>query len=129
MKIKKYSKDSIDEGCQISLHNCLYVRNWSFERWLSYPDSYKVKVIYILYDGEKPIGNCIVLDNSWDVNIGIFIKDDYRSKGFGKKLFRFVVKDNKQMNIRYSRGIRGSETFFKKSKEGFDNVTDLYNSF
>jgi len=122
MKIKKYSNHKIDEGRKICKKHRLYVPAWSFSLWLSeYYEEY-LKAIYIIFDGEKPIGSCLLLNSIFDVNIGIFIKPKYRNRGFGKRLIRFVARNNKSQKLQYDIGIKGSSEFFMKAKENIDNL-------
>lgn len=124
MKIKKYSNEKLNEAKKIIHKNYLYVPTWSFSTWLK-ENFYEVKSIYILYENEKPIGSCLVLNNFFDVNVGIFIKPNYRKKGYGKRLLRFVIRNNKNFYFRYSSGIKGSLTFFEKAKKNLDNIKNL----
>lgn len=122
MKIKKYSNDKISEGRKICNKHCLYVPTWSFSLWLGeYYEEY-LKSIYIIFDGEKPIGSCLVLNSTYDVNIGVFIKPQYRNRGFGKKLIRFVARNNKSQKLQYDMGMMGSLEFFEKAKQNIDNL-------
>jgi GNAT superfamily N-acetyltransferase len=124
VKIKKYSNEKLNEAKKIIHKNYLYVPTWSFSTWLK-ENFYEVKSIYILYENEKPIGSCLVLNNFFDVNVGIFIKPNYRKKGYGKRLLRFVIRNNKNFYFRYSSGIKGSLTFFEKAKKNLDNIKNL----
>lgn len=122
MKIKKYSNDKIDEGRKICNKNHLYVPTWSFSLWLSDYYSYNLNAIYIIFSEEKAIGSCLVLNDDYDVNVGIFVKPKYRNRGFGKKLLRFVARNNKDRKLRYAMGMNGSLDFFNKAKQNLDNL-------
>jgi GNAT superfamily N-acetyltransferase len=126
VKIKKYSNEKLNEAKKIIYKNYLYVPTWSFTSWMK-EKFHELKSIYILFENEKPIGSCLVLNTSsyFDVNIGIFIKPNYRKKGYGKQLLRFAIRNNKNFYFRYSSGIKGSLTFFEKAKKNLDNVKNL----
>jgi GNAT superfamily N-acetyltransferase len=126
MKIKKYSNDKIDEGRKICNKNHLYVPTWSFSLWLNPRYEDFLNAIYIIFSEEKAIGSCLVLNDDYDVNVGIFIKPKYRNRGFGKKLLRFVARNNKDQQLNYDKGVRGSLEFFEKAKKNLDNLQRVY---
>lgn len=122
MNIKKFQNETLDEGRNICNKNHLYVPTWSFTLWLHKDYENDLNSIYILYDGEKPIGSCLVLNENCGVSVGVFIKPQYRNRGFGSKLLRFVTKDNKDRVLQYDMGIQGSLEFFEKVKKKVDNL-------
>ena len=123
MKIKKYSNETLKEGRKICNKNHLYVPTWSFSLWMSDYYSHNLNAIYIIFNEEKAIGYCLVLNNDdYDVNVGIFVKPKYRNRGFGKKLLRFVARNNKDRKLLYAMGMIGSLEFFDKAKENLDNL-------
>ncbi len=126
MKIKKYSNDKIGEGRQICNKHRLYVPTWSFTLWLNPRYEDFLKAIYILFDGENPIGSCLVLNDSYGVNVGVFVKPEHRNRGFGKKLIRFAARNNKDQQLNYDKGVDGSLEFFEKAKKNLDNLQRAY---
>jgi GNAT superfamily N-acetyltransferase len=127
MNIKKYRNEKISEGRKICNKHHLYVPTWSFSLWLKKDYEKNLKSIYILFnDDEKPIGSCLVLKYKYISNIGVFIKPQYRNRGFGKKLIQFVAKNNKSKNLYYDLGINGSSEFFEKVKESIDNLQKMF---
>ena len=125
MNIKKYCKDTLDEGRDICNKHTLFVPTWSFSLWLKKDYIFDLKAIYILFDKKDPIGACLVLDDEFDVNVGIFIKPKYRNRGLGKKLLRFSARNNKGYELRYAMGIIGSLSFFDKAKKNLDNLRNI----
>jgi GNAT superfamily N-acetyltransferase len=130
MKIKKYSNETLKEGRKICNKNHLYVPTWSFSLWLKKDYVFNLRAIYIIFSEEKAIGSCLVLNDDYDVNVGIFVKPKYRNRGFGKKLLRFVARNNKDRKLRYAMGMIGSLEFFDKAKENLDNLQNIdYDEF
>jgi predicted acetyltransferase len=121
IKIKKFQDSTIVEGKKICLKHHLYVPTWSFQLWLT-SDYFNIKQIFIIYNDDQPVGASIVLSDQVDVNVGFFIKVKYRCLGFGKKLIKNVIKNNKDYTLRYDYGILESRNFFKKYTKGVDNI-------
>ena len=127
IKIKKFQNLNISEGVKICLKNHLYVPTWSFQLLLTH-SFYKnqLKQIFILYKNDAPVGASIVLDNIWDVNVGFFIKPEFRRLGFGKRLMKTVVKNNKNCDLRYDYGVSDSKLFFENTTKEFDNISRVF---
>lgn len=124
IKIKKYSNENLSEGRKICLENHLYIIGWAFQTWLLQITG--IKDIFIIYKNKQPIGCSIVLLPLYaGVNFGIFIKKDFRKNGYGKKLINRTLKENKDYNLYYDYGKKGSEFFFEKTIKSFDNITRL----
>lgn len=130
IKIKKFEKsDEIETARKICFKHYLYVPGWQFQLWLSgkYPNKIKIKQIFILYKDDFPIGCSIVLDEIfWSVNVGFFIKPLFRRNGFGKKLLKHVVKNNKNYSLQYDYGMKDSSHFFEKCTKKLDNITRAF---
>lgn len=127
IKIKKFQNLNISEGVKICLKHHLYVPTWSFQLWLTSPYFKEIiKQIFILYKNNVPVGASIVLDNIWEVNVGFFIKPEFRRLGFGQKLMNTVVKNNKNYELRYDYGISSSRLFFENTTKKFDNIRNMY---
>lgn len=127
IKVKKFQDSNINEGIKICLKHHLYVPTWSFQLWLTH-SFYKIQIksIFIIYKKDAPVGASIVLNNNWDVNVGFFIKPEFRRLGFGQKLMNTVVKNNKNYELRYDYGISSSRLFFENTTKEFDNISRVF---
>jgi len=121
IKIKKFQDSTIVEGRKICLKHHLYVPTWSFQLWLT-SDYFNIKQIFVIYNDDQPVGASIVLSDQVDVNVGFFIKVKYRCLGFGKRLIKNVIKNNKDYTLYYDYGILESRRFFRKHTKGVDNI-------
>ena len=127
IKVKKFQNLNIGEGIKICLKHHLYVPTWSFQVWLTH-SFYKnqLKQIFILYKNNLPVGASIVLNDIWDVNVGFFIKPEFRRLGFGKRLMKTVVKNNKDSDLFYDYGVSDSKLFFENTTKEFDNISRVF---
>lgn len=123
IRIKKFTNDKIDYACKVCLKHNLYVQFWTFQKWLSYPKSYGVEEIYIIYVDGVPCGNLITTDPVYDIfNFGVFVSSGHRGKGLGKRLVRFASKYSVFDTLIHSDGISGSRDFFKSCQKVVDNL-------
>jgi len=127
IKVKKFQNLKLSEGVKICLKHHLYVPTWRFQLWLTH-SLYKnqLKQIFILYKNNLPVGASIVLDNIYDVNVGFFIKPEFRRLGFGKRLMKTVVKNNKDSDLFYDYGVSDSKLFFENTTKEFDNISKVF---
>lgn len=84
-------------GAKIALKHKLYVPRWSFYKWFSNPLS-NVLYICIAWDEDNPIG-CAVI--SADEEAGIFVKEEYRSRGIGRRLLKYMTGSNVKFTLSY----------------------------
>lgn len=131
--IKIFDNKNLSLGAKIILENELYhSKEWLlyFQMNMIYSniDKNKHHVIAILYNNNITIG-CLFLKCNFKRNdkkhkyrhffLQCFIKEQYRNKGYGKKLIHDVIKlltiEYKITKIDYRQGILGSLYFYDKT--------------
>jgi GNAT superfamily N-acetyltransferase len=112
--MRKVRTFSTPRRLEYAKHICiihkLYVEGWSFLHWLKRAN---ITLIGIVYDGDVPVGCFIKKQDGWP-NCGVFIKPEYRLKGYGKMLLSTIYRRFPDENFRTGYGIEGSRTFFDK---------------
>lgn len=127
IKVKKFEKSEINEARKICFKHYLYVPSWSFQMWLTHRYyQNRIKQIFIVYKDKIPVGASIVLTDESDVNVGFFVKPQYRRLGLGKRLMKSVSENNKEQNLYYDYGIPESLGFFENTTKKLDNIAKVF---
>lgn len=105
----KISFKTFKRACDISIKNHLFQHlHWSFYGWLNQPQN--IQVLGIIYHlNNRPFGCSMTMNYG---HCGVYIKPEYRNKGFGTKLLKKVFPC--VSGAFTSSGIAGSTIFFNK---------------
>lgn len=80
-RIKRLAKLALDNN----LHACGMM--WD---WLQGPEY--ITAIVLLYDGNIPVGCGTIINDTVSYNVGVFVKLNYRRRGFGTKIYEKLLK-------------------------------------
>lgn len=93
MIVKHYKTEKeIAEACSIAHGADLFLRWGKMRRWYLDPTHF-VLAAFIAYEKDSPVGSFILLNphtNYYYYNCGIFVKENHRRLGYGKRMVEFA---------------------------------------
>lgn len=119
MILKTYSeKNAKEKACMLCLEHRLYVDGWSLKHWFTNHD-FIIKLV-VMFDNEKPIGVGVLSHHTF-YNVGIYVKDEYRRKGYGTRIFKRLLFKSKCRVYRCCGVFPRQKNFFQAAKNSLDN--------
>lgn len=126
---KLYHGETLGAGARIVASNRLYINGWRLGLYIDFinryfgksafkTERYRIALVYNSYT--VPVGCAVAIrygaSRKWEV--AFFIKERYRRKGYGSKLFK-TLDISPQWKIELGEGVEGSQLFFKSLEETY----------
>ena len=109
MKVVLYKEETLKEGCDIALHNRLYVSGWNLSSDLQRARQSGTGEVSIVYKDDIPIAYAYVDKCGY---VGTFCRKSERRKGYGSLAISHLDQ-YKEGKLKGSYGIEASEAFYK----------------
>lgn len=83
---------------------------------------------YVAYKEDVEIGNISVFKNRVGIYVNtVFVKPSYRGKGFGYRMYEFVLKEHGQLSTLYFSASDDAKRVWKKLVKKYRYETDFFN--
>lgn len=106
------NENNVSQFIEIIKRNHLYVQGWLIRDWIDYPAC--IEMIALYSENNVWVG-CAIKTCHASVNVGVYVKPEYRRRGIGTKLFRIIAQNYN--DITYGCGTTEFDTniFFEKN--------------
>lgn len=128
----EYFEDVMDDviNAKIALENNLYIKDFQLKRLFEdvlsgYNNTAVIELKY--NDKGNAIGAIAYDHDSSQVNIGIFIKEEYRGKGYGYELIE-QIKPFLGKNVAYGVGENSSTDFWERATKKYSDIINFHQS-